>query len=121
MPKILWRHGAWLSVLSLCGCASGDAARAQISQPSQRIVVTTVRELPGIAQVTDHAAKLSGVPVRDTVEIGPGLYRMTLLCADYDACKAAMSRIAADRSFVLGVDADGRVQIPSKPSRDMSR
>jgi len=116
-----WRHSVWLSVLSLCGCASGDVARAQAAQPSQRIVLTTVRELPGTAQVADRAAELSGVPVRDTVEIGPGRYRMTLLCADTDACKAAMSRIAADRSFVLAVDPDGRMQIPSKPSRDASR
>jgi hypothetical protein len=121
MPTMSWRHCVWLSTLLLCGCASGDAARAQISEPNQRIVLTTVRELPGIAQVTNRAAELSGALVRDTVEIGPGRYRMTLLCADHDACKAAMKRIAADRSFVLAVDADGRMQIPSKPSRDASR
>jgi hypothetical protein len=116
-----WRHGVWLSMLSLCGCASGDAARADAAQPGQRVVVTTVRELPGTAQVANRAAELSAVPVRDVVEIGPGRYRMMLLCADTDACKAAMSRIAADRSFVRAVDADGRMQIPSKPSRDASR
>ena len=48
-------------------------------------------------------------------------YRLTLLCADTDACRAAMARIKADKSFALGVDAIDRVQIPAKPSRESSR
>ena len=36
-------------------------------------------------------------------------------------CRAAMARIAADKTFARSVDAEGRVQIPAKPSREVSR
>jgi hypothetical protein len=110
-----------LLALALAACAGPDAKTPAPTEPYQRVVLYTVGEWPGLAEVTNRASRLSGVPVRDVVEIAPMRYRMSLLCADADACRAAMARIAADRTFALGIDAEGRVQIPAKPSRDASR
>ena len=106
-----------LPVLFACAGAKTEPP----AEPYQRVLLYTAGEYPGLAEVTNRAARLAGVPVRDVVEVGPSRYRMLLICPDADACRAAMARIAADRSFALGVDADGRVQIPAKPSRDSSR
>jgi hypothetical protein len=89
--------------------------------PSQRIVVYTASDWWTAPEVATRAARLSGVPVHEALEIGPMRYRVTLLCADNDSCGAAMTRIRADKTFALGVDAIGRVQIPEKPSRESSR
>jgi hypothetical protein len=115
-----WRHGALLCVLPLFACAQGGANRA-VEFAGQRVVLTTVIEWPSTAEVVNRSARLSGVPVRDVMELAPRRYRMTLQCADDAACRAAMARIAADRQFVLAVDADGRMQIPAKPSREAAR
>ena len=79
------------------------------------------RLLAATAPVGDRARQLSGVPVNDVIELAPDRYRMSLQCADADACRAAMARIAADKTFARSVDAEGRVQIPAKPSREVSR
>lgn len=121
MPWTTLRHSVCLSVLPLIACAQAGADRAAAPEPSQRVVLTTAIEWPGIAEVQNRAARLSGVTVRDAMEMAPRRYRLTLVCADADACRAAMARIAADRSFALAVEADGRVQIPTKPARDASR
>ena len=69
---------------------------------AQRIVGRTVHDWPSAADVALRARRLAGVPVRDALDIGALRYRMTLVCADQEACRAAMARIAADRSFALG-------------------
>jgi hypothetical protein len=113
-----WYRSVHLVVLALLGCAAKSPAP---TEPYQRVLLYTAGEWPGAAEVADRAARLAGVPVRETVQVAPNRWRMSLLCADTDACRAAMARIAADRSFALGVDAEGRVQIPAKPSREAAR
>jgi hypothetical protein len=113
------QRGAWLCALPLFACAQVDPNAS--APPGQRVVLTTAIEWPSAAEVVDRAARLSGVRVREPLQIAPRRYRMTLECTDDAACRAAMARIAADRQFVLAVDADGRMQIPAKPSREMSR
>jgi hypothetical protein len=118
--KPWYRCVPWLALPLLSACAGPDK-RPPPSEPYQRVLLYTAGEWPGEAQVADRAARLAGVPVRDAVQVAPNRYRMLLLCADADACRAAMARIAADRTFALGVDAEGRVQIPAKPSREAAR
>ena len=103
----------------LVACAGASTPPPE--HPFQRIVIYTAREWPSTAPVSDRAKRLSGVPVSDVIELAPDRYRMSLQCPDADACRAAISRIAADKSFVKAVDAEGRVQIPAKPSREASR
>src|SRR5688572_21090171 len=107
-------YPAVVGVLAACAGASTPPPEHAF----QRIVVYTAREWPSTAPVSDRAKRLSGVPVSDVIELAPDRYRMSLQCADTDACRAAMARIAADKTFAKGVDAEGRVQIPAKPSRD---
>jgi hypothetical protein len=119
MLKLRSCHLALLAALPLLGCA--QASRPEDAEPQQRVIVTTVHDWPSAADVALRARRLAGVPVRDALDIGALRYRMTLVCPDNDACRAAMARIAADRSFALGVEADGRMQIPAKPTREQSR
>ena len=105
----------------LFACAGPDARTPPPAEPYQRVLLYTAREWPGAAEVSDRVARLAQVPVRDAMQLAPHRYRLSLLCADADACRAAMARIAADRTFALGVDAEGRVQIPAKPSREAAR
>jgi len=121
MLKSRSRRAALLAALPLFGCAQGSRPDDANAEPQQRVIVTTVHDWPSAADVALRARHLAGVPVRDALDIGALRYRMTLMCADPDACRAAMARIAADRSFALGVDADGRMQIPAKPPREQSR
>ena len=114
-------HALLLAMLPLLGCAQGSRPEDANTEPMQRVIVTTVHDWPSAADVALRARHLAGVPVRDALDIGALRYRMTLVCADQDACRAAMTRIAADRSFALGVEADGRMQIPAKPTREQSR
>jgi hypothetical protein len=115
-----WQHSAIAVLVSALSACSGLRTPPP-EVPSQRIVVYTASDWQTAPEVAARAARLSGVPVHEALEIGPMRYRVTLLCADNDACRAAMQRIAADKSFALGVDAIGRVQIPEKPSRESSR
>jgi len=111
----------WTALPLLLACAGPDAKTPPPAEPYQRVVLYTANEWPGTAEVTDRATRLAGVPVRDAVQVAPQRFRLLLLCRDQDACRAAMARIAADRTFALGVDAEGRVQIPAKPSRESAR
>lgn len=104
----------------LCACAQTETKPAP-AEPFQRVVLYTAIEWPGLAEVTNRTARLAGVPVRDVVETGPRRYRLSLLCADTEACRSAIARVAADRTFALAVDAEGRVQIPAKPTREAAR
>jgi len=113
------RRAPWVVLPVLFAC--GGPPTAPPAEPYQRVVLYTAHEWPGTFEVADRATRLAGVAVRDTVQVAPQRFRMSLLCADADACRAAIARIAADRTFAVGVDADGRVQIPAKPSRDASR
>jgi hypothetical protein len=105
----------------LVACAGPDARTPPPAEPYQRVLVYTAGEWPGPAEVADRVSRVAGVPVRDAQQLAPHRYRMSLLCADTEACRAAMARVAADRTFALGIDAEGRVQIPAKPSRDAAR
>ena len=121
MPMTLsWRRSVLLSVLPLWACAQVESTTAA-PEPSLRVVVTTVGEYASTAEVQNRVANLARVPVREAVELAPNRYRMTLLCADQTACRAAIARIMADRTFALAVDADSRQQIPTKPTRDAAR
>ena len=110
-----------LAVMAVAISACSAVRTPPPEGPSQRILVYTASDWMTVPEVAAHAQRLIGVPVHEAVEVGPMRYRLTLLCADHDACRAAMARIAADRTFALGVDAIGRVQIPDKPSRESSR
>lgn len=118
-PWQVWIVSLALSLLA--ACAGPDAKTPPPAEPYQRVLLYTAGEWPGAAEVADRVSRLAGVPVRDAMQLAPHRYRMSLLCADADACRAAMARIAADRTFAVGVDAEGRVQIPAKPSRDAAR
>ena len=115
-----WHRGISCIALPLLVACAGPKSPPP-SEPFQRVLVYTAHEWPGPFEVADRTARLAGVPVRDAVQIAPHRYRMSLLCADAEACRAAMNRITADRTFALGVDAEGRVQIPAKPSREAAR
>jgi hypothetical protein len=105
----------------LFACAGPGAKTPPPAEPYQRVLVYTAGEWPGAAEVADRVARVARVPVRDALQLAPHRYRMLLICPDHDACRAAMARVAADRTFALGIDAEGRVQIPAKPSRDSAR
>jgi hypothetical protein len=121
MPIPCWRAAALLAVLPLWGCAQSGRADTANAEPGQRVVLTTAREFASPGEVMSRVVRLAGVPVRDAIDIGPLRYRMTLVCADEAACRSAIARIVADRSFALAVEPDGRMQIPAKPPREQSR
>src|SRR5262247_2609534 len=114
MP-MTWPRAAMCAALPLWGCAQGDLA--PVPPPDLRIVVTTRVEYPTATEAKIHAANVARVPVRDADDLGAGRYRMVLVCPDTATCRAAAQRIADDRSFSLGVDAEGpqRQKIPIKP------
>jgi hypothetical protein len=116
-----WHRCVASMMLWLLAACAGPDKRPPPAEPFQRVLLYTAGEWPGAAEVADRVARLAGVPVRDAMQLAPHRYRMSLLCADTDACRAAMGRIAADRTFAVGIDAEGRVQIPAKPSRDAAR
>ena len=120
MCNRLWQRGALIVLASTLGACTA-LKTPEPEGPYQRIVLYTASDWVTAPEVAARASRLSGVPVHEANEIGPMRFRVTLLCADYDACRAAMARIAADKSFALGVDAIGRVQIPAKPTRESSR
>ena len=107
--------------LPLWGCAQSDNRAAPPDQ-GQRLVVTTRSEYMSAGQVASRLKDLSGVPVREVMDVGPSAYRVTLGCADPAACRAAAQRIADDRSFSLAVEIEeGRQKIPVKPTRESAR
>jgi len=116
------RHaGALLSLLSLCGCLTSEPA--PVPPPDLRITVTARSEYPSVVEAKIRASNLARVPIRDEEDLGAGRYRMILVCPDAVTCRAAVQRIADDRFFALGVDAEGpnRQRIPIKPTREASR
>ncbi len=115
-----WQRSAPVLLAAALGACAGLRTPPP-EVPFQRIVVYTASDWWTVPEVAARASRLADVPVHEAIEIGPMRYRLTLLCADTDACRAAMARIKADKSFVLGVDAIDRVQIPAKPSRESSR
>jgi hypothetical protein len=89
-----------------------------------RILVTARGEYASAAETQARVTNLAGVPVRDVEELGAGRYRMVLVCPDTATCRTAVQRIADDRFFALGVDAESpttRQRIPVKPTREAAR
>jgi hypothetical protein len=124
MPTIQWPTGAVLSALLLCGCDTLNSPLPVVPAPDLRIYVTARSEYPSAGDAKIRASNLAGVPVRDVEDLGVGRYRMTLVCPDAATCRSAVQRIADDRFFALGVDAESpqsRQRIPVKPSRESAR
>ena len=121
MPTTPLRLCAVLSLLPLCSCLTSELA--PVPPPDLRIMVTTRGEYPSAVDAKIRAANLARVPIRDAEDLGAGRYRMVLVCPDIATCRAAAQRVADDRFFALGVDAEGpnRQQIPVKPTREASR
>lgn len=122
MLTIPWRAGALLGLLPVCGCLTNDLA--PVPPPDLRIVVTARSEYASAVEAKIHASNLARVPIRDAEDLGAGRYRMVLVCPDIAACRNAAQRIADDRFFALGVDAESpttRQKIPVKPTREASR
>ena len=113
-----WHRSVYLVAPLLLACAAKSPGP---TEPFQRVVLYTAGEWPNHAEVADRVARLAGVPVRDTLQLAPHRWRLSLVCADADACRDAIKRIEADRTFALGVQLEGRVQIPAKPTRESSR
>lgn len=121
MLTITWRAGALLGLLPMCGCLTGELA--PVPPPDLRITVTTRSEYPSAIEAKIQASILARMPIRDAEDMGAGRYRMILVCPDTVTCRSAVQRIADDRFFALGVDAEGpnRQRIPIKPTREASR
>ena len=121
MLTITWRAGALLSLLPLWGCQTNELA--PVPPPDLRITVTARTEYSSAAEAKIHASNLARVPIRDAEDLGAGRYRMVLVCPDTATCRSAVQRVADDRFFALGVDAEGpnRQRIPIKPTREASR
>ena len=122
MLRTHWRHVARLSVMLLCGCNTVNN-EAPVPPPDLRIMVTARSEYPSAIEAKIQASILARVPIRDAEDMGAGRYRMILVCPDTATCRSAVQRIADDRFFALGVDAEGpnRQKIPIKPTREASR
>jgi hypothetical protein len=86
-----------------------------------RVILTTAAEWPATAEVANHVSRLARVPARNVVEDGPRRYRLTLECFSEPECREAMSRIAADRTFALGIERDARQRLPARPGGEASR
>jgi hypothetical protein len=116
------RSCAVLSLLPLCGCLTSEPA--PVLPPDLRILVTARSEYASAVEAKIRVTNLAGVPVRDVEELGAGRYRMVLVCPDNATCRTAAQRIADDRFFALGVDAEfpgARQKVPVKPTREASR
>ena len=118
---ITWRAGALSSLLALSGCLTSEPA--PVPPPDLRITVTARSEYVSAAEAQVHVSNLARVPIRDAEDLGAGRYRMVLVCPDTATCRSAVQRVADDRFFALGVDAEGpnRQRIPIKPTREASR
>ncbi len=121
MLTITWRAGALLTLLPLCGCETDRMA--PVPPPDLRITVTARTEYASAAEATVHVSNLARVPTREVEDLGAGRYRMVLVCPDTATCRSAVQRVADDRFFALGVDAEGpnRQRIPITPTREASR
>ena len=84
-----------LTVMAVAISACSAVRTPPPEGPSQRILVYTASDWMTVPEVAAHAQRLSGVPVHEAVEVGPMRYRLTLLCADHDACRAARPCSAA--------------------------
>jgi len=117
------RQGVLLGALLLCGCDTMNQL-PPVPPPDLRIVVTTPVEYPTAVQAQILVSNIAKVPIRDAEDLGAGRYRMVLVCPDTETCRAAAQRIADNRSFALGVDAENpntRQKIPVKPTRAQAR
>lgn len=112
-----WRQWAVAAVLPLVACAQADTAPV----PGLRVILTTTNEWPSAAQVSDRASRLAHVAARNAVEDGPRRYYLTLDCHSEPECREAMARIAADRTFALGIERDARQRLPARPASEASR
>ena len=121
MLTITWRAGALLTLLPLAGCETNPLA--PVPPPDLRITVTARAEYSSAFEAQVHASNLARVPIRDAEDLGAGRYRMVLVCPDTTTCRGAVQRIADDRFFALGVDAEGpnRQRMPIKPTREAAR
>jgi hypothetical protein len=106
---------------AVSGLACAQAGPAVAPPPGQRVLLTTVIEWPTLAEVSNRTARLAGVPVREVDEVGPRLYRLTLVCTSDAQCRDAVALVAADRRFVHSVEADARQRIPARPSGEATR
>ncbi|HEX6017544.1 MAG TPA: hypothetical protein VFZ28_05545 [Burkholderiaceae bacterium] len=112
------------AALLLGGCETLGSKLPPVPPPDLRVVVTTAVEYPSEAEAGMRISNLARVPVRDVDTLGGGRYRLVLVCPDIATCRAAAQRIANDRIFALGVDAENpnsRQTIPVKPTREASR
>lgn len=125
MPMTCRRDGALLAtVVLLFGCETLNSRLPPVPPPDLRVVVTTAVEYPSAAEATIRLSNAARVPVRDVYELGAGRYRLVLVCPDIATCRAAAQRIADDRTFAVGVDAENpntRQTIPVRPTRKASR
>ena len=110
------------TLLPLCSCLTSELA--PVPPPDLRIVVTTQIEYPTAAEAKLRVSNVARVPVRDAEDLGAARYRMVLVCPDTATCREAAQRIANDRTFALGLDAENpttRQKIPIKPTREQAR
>lgn len=112
-----WRHWAVVAVVPLVACAQADTP----APSGLRVVVSTANEWPSTTEVANRAARLARVAVRNIVEDGPRRYYLTLDCHSEPECRDAMARIAADRTFALGVERDPRQRLPARPGGEAAR
>jgi len=112
------------AALLLGGCEALSSKLPPVPPPDLRVVVTTAVEYPSAAEAALRVSNAARVPVRDLDILGAGRYRLVLVCPDIATCRAAAQRIANDRTFALGVDAENpnsRQTIPVKPTREAAR
>jgi len=121
MLTITRRAAVLWSLLLLWGCETNRLA--PVPPPDLRITVTARNDYLSAAEAQVHVTNLARVPIRDAEDLGAGRYRMILVCPDTATCRGAAQRIADDRFFALGVDAEGpdRQRIPIKPTREAAR
>jgi hypothetical protein len=119
--SLVSRLGLSAAALAMTACAQGDRPGLPPPGYAQRVLLTTFIEWPSTAEVAGRVAQIGGVPVRDAGQDGPRVYRMTLACNDEPACRDAMQRLSANRSFVQAIERDARQRLPARPERDTSR
>jgi hypothetical protein len=104
-------------MVPLVACAQADTP-----PPSGlRVIVSTANEWPSTAEVANRASRLARVAVRNIVEDGPRRYYLTLDSHSETDCRDAMARIAADRTFALGIERDARQRLPGRPGGEAAR